>query len=159
MTETQSAPPSKWRPWFFIIGFFLLPNAIFLMTYLYNMGANEELYQKEHEYENLTESMTLTLPLGENLDIRSVGLLIESIQKELHAGNLGKLRQKNFHNDEYTIVIQSADVDKVNNRIRYLIKDLGEIEGGVVSLQYNGDKTALSYEINNGEHEAGSKQE
>ncbi len=143
--EKSSSPEKKinWKPWFFLIGFFLLPNAVFIMIYFFHTGSMTEVYQDEFEFKPFDQSLTLTLPLHSavspqqnDLNIEKVDLFLDSVAQELSTSEIGKLRPKQFENNVYTIIIKTRNAGELFDRIKYLLRGLGEVRNGTLQIDY-----------------------
>jgi len=149
MNQDLQEPPVKelvkkwWNPWFFLLGFLILPNVLFLAPLIYNSGVDEDLYNREFEYVDADEYVKIVLPLdtpekdaASGLNVIDVNEIVSLMKTDIRTNESGKFHTKRYENNIYSITFRGRDGDRLLKDLGDVINSLPEIPGGYVEVTY-----------------------
>ena len=134
----------------FLIGFFVMPNAFFLLSVIYKDVAEEaihqEVYGTEHRSEHVNIYLTFTAPPGSK-EQREVDAIIGQIQVKLHNKNQGKVVTHDFNDNGVSLKLSGKNADDLLESAREVLL-LHEVNPGSYARKiYNDEKQPVTVQF------------
>jgi len=132
LNNNPSQPPEsgvKWKPWFYLFGFFAMPNLIFGIYYLFALAqAPDDYYEEKIGGRENRVSLIFTLPEDKEAS-REAQLRLDQaipvIEEILKKEDLGSLDKAQCRTKLCTVRLRGYNADEIYYYIKPAIDEIG----------------------------------